>query len=71
MIYTSNMKTVLLLTLYALSTLALAAFLASRSYQVNPEPTWNGSRYVCPVGYDVYASERELVSGQDFVHCVR
>ncbi len=36
-----------------------------------PNAAWDGHRWSCPRGYDVYASQRELEAGNEFVHCVK
>jgi hypothetical protein len=32
---------------------------------------WDGTRFVCPIGTDEWASEREAIAGKDdYVYCV-
>lgn len=36
-----------------------------------PRPVWTGSKWACPVGYDVAASEFEAAQGKDAAHCIK
>lgn len=55
----------------------ILAVLAAMTFHHAPRPLWTVADESgvpipqCPVGWSVYASERELLAGKDFVHCVK
>jgi hypothetical protein len=54
-------------------TLLVLLTLSGCGYTRAPKPVWHedSQRWTCPTGYEVYADERELVEGKNFVHCVK
>ena len=43
-----------------------------RQTATEPVATWDGQRWSCPAGYDVYADEQEARANEpNFVHCVK
>ena len=38
-----------------------------------PKPKYDAhaDRWICPAGYEAFASEQELEQGREFVHCVK
>ena len=38
-----------------------------------PKPIWDKDKkiWACPVGWNVYADEKEAVAGKPFVHCIK
>ncbi len=54
-----------------ISFLVVLGLAAAAIWYKEPAPRFDGDRWSCPAGYDVYADEAEAIAGTDFVHCVK